>query len=1165
MSNRPRRNEKTNTSPLPPLAGAGGPAPAFFLRTKLLPPRPTPALLHRPRLVERLRANLEQPVTLVAAPAGSGKTTLVADFVRTEARRFVWYQLDRTDADPFVFLGYVAHGIKQLAPDFGEATLSYLQQSAAELAQQPERAADVLLNEVLDWVDQQLVLVLDDYHHLGADTSVHRVVDRLLAYLPDVVHIIIISRDVPPLSLSRLRAHNALTIIDREELLFTDDETQELFRKVFDLELTPAQLSEYRERTHGWITALQLVRQVAQRQALARGGETDGPDLVEILRQSERDIFDYFAEEVFADESEDVQALLLRVALLERIESDACGRLFPSAGCSQLLPSLVRRNVFMTVASDGRGEEYRLHPLFKDFLLRRLRSELGQAGVAAEHARIAGYFAERGQWEQAARHLLEAGDFGRAAALISERGADWIASGAFSALVSLVESIPSEAVEAHPRAVLHRAEIARLRGEFDTAQATFRRAAALLRERGDAEGEAEALHSLATLARRRGDCPQAFDYLDRALALAGERTRLRVKVGNTRGLCYLALDELTTAEREFRDALQLADELDERHLGSLIAHNLGLPAMVRGDFGEAMRWLRRMLRQDSGPHSQQQQQQRQQPQQQQSPPQLSSPPQQQSQQSSQQSSRGQRAGARPVPQEAWAHLNLARCLLYGGDLAACEAHLDRALEVCHLFNLIAQRAEAFEMYGNLHRERGDVARATEFYKHAEQDYEAAGVDLARAEVVEERALLGLLTGELAAARAALERLVEARRAAHDERGAFTATFALSRVLLALGDTAAARAQLEPALAYFHAHGFYYYEAQSSLALAACDAADGREGEQLEHLRRALDLAARYDYEYWLRREVTANPRLFAGPDAAGLLPPELREQLSAASAAAPASQAPAGARAGVAESQAASAVAPKPAADLTIKMLGPVEIHRDPARPLAADAWTTKRARDILCFIASRRHRRASKDTIIDTFWGEADFDAVEKNFHPTVSHIRKALNSNQPVKQNFLLYRDGDYLLNQDFSYYVDTEEFDRLAAEGEAARRAGDHERFVSAYEGALALYRGDFMQGSYDEWAEEQRAYYKEQSLRMLETLAVAAQKREDWPRSLQLAHRILSDDQFREDVHCMIMRAHAAQGNRAAVKEQYESLRRLLRKELGVEPAAETQRVFKQLMG
>jgi ATP/maltotriose-dependent transcriptional regulator MalT/DNA-binding SARP family transcriptional activator len=1119
MSNRPRRTGKLQTTPLPPPAERGASAPAFFLRTKLLPPRPTPALLPRPRLSDRLRSNLEQPVTLVAAPAGSGKTTLVADFVRNESRKFVWYQLDRTDADASVFLGYVAHGIKQLVPAFGDATLSYLQQAPAELAEQPERAVDVLLNEILDLVDQQIVFVLDDYHHLGADTPVHRVVDRLLAYLPDVVHVIIISRDVPPLSLSRLRAHDALTIIDREELLFTDAETQELFRKVFDLELTPAQLHEYRERTHGWITALQLVRQVAQRHALARGGES--PDLGEILRQSERDIFDYFAEEVFADEPRDVQQMLLRVSPLERIEPDACAALYPQANCAALLPLLVRRNVFMTVASDGRGEEYRLHPLFKDFLRRRLRAEAGQAGVAAEHARCAEYFAGRRRWEQAIHHLHEAGEYARSAALIAEHGGEWLAAGAFAPLVRFVEQLPDEALEAHPRALFYRAEVERLRGRFEVADTHLRRAAKLLNERGDKEGEAEALHSLATIARRRGDCAASFTHLDRALELAAERSNVRVKVGNTRGLCYVALGEWTTAEREFRDALQLAEGLNDTHYAHLIAHNLGLPAMIRGDFSEAMRWLRRML-----------------------------------------SDGGKKSGARPVPQEAGAYLNLARCHLYRGDLGECERHLDRALELCHLFNLTSQRAEAFQTYGDLHRERGDVARAEEFYKHAEQSYEEVGIDLTRYELLEEKALLNLRKGEIAAARALLDRLIGARRASGDERAVRTASLALARVLLAQGQSGAARRELEPALAHFREHSLHYYEAQASLALAACDAEAGHDGAVVENLRRAVELASRYDYEYWLRREVSANPRLFSSPDACALLPPDLSEQVSTALAAATPAQTGVAANATTFESPAA--VAPKPSADLTIRMLGPVEIYRDPARPLAADAWTTKRARDILCFIASRRHRRASKDTIIDTFWGESDSGAVGKNFHPTVSHVRKALNSNQPFKQNFLVYRDGDYLLSQDFPYFVDTEEFDRLLAEGESARRSGDRGRLVECFERAVELYRGDFMQGSYDDWVEEQRAYYKEQHLRMLETLAVAAQKSEDWSRSLKLAQRIIAEDQFREDVHCMIMRAQAALGNRAAVRDQYESLRKLLRKELGVEPAAATQEVFKQLM-
>src|SRR6185369_256690 len=227
---------------------------------------------------------------------GSGKTTLDADFLRTHKRQFVWYQLDHTDADPSVFLGYLAFGIQQQVPRFGKALFSYLQEATGESAQHPERAVDVFLNEVLERVEQQLILVLDDYHHLGSNTAVHVVMDRLLAYLPDVLHVVVVSREVPPLALGRLRTHSPLATIDRGDLLFTDEETRELFRQVFDLELSPEQLTEYRERTHGWITALQLVRQVAHRTVASSSDGQVGPmDLVEVLRQSERDIFDYFA------------------------------------------------------------------------------------------------------------------------------------------------------------------------------------------------------------------------------------------------------------------------------------------------------------------------------------------------------------------------------------------------------------------------------------------------------------------------------------------------------------------------------------------------------------------------------------------------------------------------------------------------------------------------------------------------------------------------------------------------------------------------------------------------------------------------------------------------------------------------------------------------------
>jgi ATP/maltotriose-dependent transcriptional regulator MalT/DNA-binding SARP family transcriptional activator len=1101
MAKGERKNAKAFApSTATPVSAAPG---TFFLRTKLLAPRPAPELLFRERLIERLRANLSLPMTLVTANAGSGKTTLVADFLRQQERPYVWYQLDHTDSDPAVFVGYLAQGIRQRVAEFGETIFAYLQ--ANELAQQPERAADVLLNEILEHVEQQLVVVLDDYHHLGTDTPVHAVVDRLIAYLPDVMHVIIISRDVPPLTLARLRSQDSLAVIDRNDLLFTAPETQELFRKVFGLELTAAQLHEYGERTHGWITALQLVRQVAQRQRA--GGEGTAADPLGVLHQSERDIFEYFAEEVFSAEPPDIQKYLMRIALLERIDVETCARLYTELISSAILPQLVRRNVFLTVASDARGEEYRLHPLFQSFLRRRLRTEIGLPGVAAEHVRCADHFLARGDWDSAVRHLLEAEQFDRAGAVISDHGPKWIASGKLASLASLAESLPNAVLDAHPRALAHRAEVARLRGEFETAQSLFRRAAAALRGTGDDEAEAEALHSLATIARRQGDYESAFKYLDRAVELTKSDSPVRAKCGNTRGLCFASQGEYTAAEREFRVALQSAEERNDEHQIRLITHNLGLPAMMRGDFGEALHWLRRMLRTDDR--------------------------------------------EAPIPQEAWGHLNIARCHLYRGELEESERHLDLALERCQLFNLVGQLGEALEAYGNLWRERNNFTRAAEFYERASRSYEQAGIDLSRVELLEEQALLSLKAGDFARARAQIDRLVDARNARNDKIGVFTATLALARVRIAQREFGETRDDLLPALEYFRGHGQYYYEAQACIELAACEFELGNEPQMFAQLRRALDLAARYDYDYWLRQEIAQRPALFASDVAQDMLPADLRGQLPTVPVA-------------VQPAPNVARLTAAPLVDLTVNMLGPIEIFRDPSRFFAADAWTTRRARDILCYIVSRRHHRAPKDTIIDTFWAEDNVATIEKNFHPTISHIRKALNSNQPLKQNFIIYRDGDYQLNSEFSYRIDTETFERLISDGENARRERAYDHCIDCYEQAVSLYRGEFMPGTYEPWVDEQRSYYREQYLRMLESLAAVAEKKQEWPRTMDLAHRILREDQFREDIHCMLMRTHAALGNRVAVKEQYEALHELLQSELGVQPAAQTQQTFRELM-
>lgn len=1101
----------------------------FFLRTKLLPPRQMPEILPRPRLTEKLQSNLNAPVTLVTADAGCGKTTLVAEFVRRQERKTVWYQMDHTDADPFVFLGYVCHGIKRFAPGFGETILPYLSEANEDLLAHPERAVDLLLNEILESIEQPFILILDDYHHIGRETVVHQLVDRLLLYSSDMMHLIITTRDLPPLAIIRRRSQSAASVISRDDLLFTDDEVRELFRTTLNIELKPEEIQEYRERTHGWITALQLVRQITEQQIHA-STDVAHLNLGEMLRQSEKDIFDYFAEEVFARETVETQNLLLHLSLLESLPLEVCSELFPAMRCAAVLPELVKQNVFLTVAGERKsGEEYRLHPLFKDFLLRRFRVERGRAAVAEERVRIAEFFLRKKRWENASPYLLDAENFERAAQVIAEQGAEWLASGAISSLGTFAEAVPKEFLEKFPRALIHQAEVARLQGEAENSSHLLKRAVKFLHEKGDAEGEGEAMHSLASLARRKGDCAGALNLLEQAEKLVGEQSEVRMKCENTRGLCLIGAGAWTEAEIQFRLALELAESNSNERYARLITHNLALPPGLRGDFGEALRWLKRIF--------------------------------------------GNGKPGAPLPQEAIGHLNVARLHLYRGEFDETETHLGKALELCQLYNLKHLRGEIFESFANFYREKRDFAHAAEFYERARKSYEEDGVNPSSREFDEERASLALMRGDTTTARSLLENLLVVRRENKNEIGWHTVRLGLCRVKLEQNERAGICEELEETLAFFHAQNLFYYEASASVALALALFREEKRLEMLPHIQRALDLAARFDYEYWLGEEIRRNPALFADEEVIEKLPLDLRanllelEKSKAEEAnklinkelnAVIEKHIPSSSAVGV-------SVFVQPAVvDLTLNLLGPVEIYRDPTRQFAPDAWTTKRARDIFCYIATSRHRRVEKDTLIDAFWRDSEPGVIEKNFHPTISHVRKALNSRQTIKQNFLLYRDGAYQLNPELTYAIDTEAFEKSLADAENARREKDAAGLRKNLEAAHALYRGGFMSGVYDGWAEELRSYYSEQYFRVLSGLAKMSLTEKSWSSALKFAGEIVREDPFREDMHRLIMKCFAAQGKTAKIKEQFENLQTLLKNELGVSPSPETRRTFQELL-
>lgn len=1078
--------------------------PSFFLRTKLMPPRPVADLLPRPRLIGLLEGNLQAPLTLVAADAGCGKTTLVADFIRRQSRSAVWYQLDHTDAEPAAFLGYLTHGIRSFVSDFGDAILDYIAEANEDLLRTPERAADLFINEILESLEQPLIIVLDDYHHIGRETVVHRIVDRVLQYSSDLVHFMITTRDMPPLAMMRRRAQSSVLVLTRDDLLFTDDEVRGLFRETLGTDLAEAELEEYRDRTHGWVTALQLVRQVVEQERHSQ--QKEDIDLVEMLKRSERDIFDYFAEEVFTREPPAIQSLLMSVSLLESLPLETCSMLFPDLRCATLLPELSQKNVFLTVSGDGlSGEEYRLHPLFREFLLRRMRSQVGREGLSTERKRIASVYVQQNDWQKALPFLIDAEDFDGAARLIGDHGGDLIGSGSFITLDTYSAQVPLENLRRHPISLLHVAELARIQGNADRAVQLLGDAIELFAAAGNVAAEAEALHSLASIERRRGDLATAVRLLDRAEALAADSSETLLKCANTRGLCLIGEGKGAEAEQQFRFALDLAEKQRNRHYQRLIMHNLALPPGFRGDFGEALKWFRRIFRDDTE--------------------------------------------AKQLPQEAIGHLNIARLHMYRGEFEDTARHLERSLEVCQLFNMRALLPEIFEAYANYYRETGDPSHADEYYERAEKAYEDMEIDVSTKEFYEERARFLIGRGDLRRARAVLGGLIEARIARSKEAPIQTALLGIAQIDLLEGMLDGLSDRVTELQRHFRAGNYYYDETLASLLLAEVDAAEGREADAVVNINRVLDLSARYDYDFWLRREMRRNPALFAIDDVAERLPHDLRSELS-------------NAKKITAESIHTSQPATK-IIDLSINLLGPLDIFRDRAQPFASDAWTTRRAREIFCFIATSKHRRVAKDVLIDTFWPDEDPKAVEKNFHPTISHIRKALNSRQALKLNFLVFRDGSYQLNPDLSYLIDTEEFERRVADAEAAKREKDNEKLRLALQDAHALYRGEFMSGLYDEWAEERRTYYTEQFGRVTGALAKLSLADRRLAEAQRFASESLALDPYREDMHRLTIKILTVQGKPAAAKKHFSTMRDLLKDELGIAPSQETRRLAAEL--
>jgi LuxR family transcriptional regulator, maltose regulon positive regulatory protein len=754
-----------------------------ILATKLYVPPPRPRAVLRLRLTGHLNGGLNGKLTLVSAPAGFGKTTLLGEWVAGCERPVAWLSMDEEDNDPTRFLAYFVAALQTIAPDIGEGVLGVLQ------SPQPppiESILTALLNEI-DTVPDDFVLVLDDYHVIDG-SAVDEALSFVLEHLPPGMHLVIATREDPQLPLARLRARGQLSEVRADDLRFTPDEAAEFLNEAMGLSLSKEDIAALETRTEGWIAGLQLA-------ALSMRRLSDATSFIKSFTGTHHFVLDYLVEEVLGQQSESVQTFLLRTSILERLCGPLCDAVVsdPSASGQETLEYLERANLFLVPLDDER-RWYRYHHLFAELLRQRLHqsaaSSMGDEvrDVAELHIRASRWYEDNG-WEiEAFQHAASANDVERAARLVEGEGMPLIFRGAVAPVLTWLESLPTRELDARPSlwvmyasSLLFVSQTTGVEEKLQAAEAALQGAAPDEKSR-DLIGHIAAIR--ATLAVIQQDVETIIAQSRRALEyLHPDNLPVRTATNWTLGNAYQLQGDRAAASQAYSEAIAISEAIGHSIITIMATTGLGNVQEAENQLHLAAQTYRRVL---------------------------------------------QLAGDPPLPVACEAHLGLARISYEWDDLDAAQKHGQHGVQLARQIEN-TDRFVACEVFlARLKRARGDVAGAADVLDAAGQSVRQHNFVHRMPDVAGAQVLTLLRQGNLEAA----AHLAQTHQLPISQ----------ARVNLARGDPSTALAVLEPLRRQADAKGWADERLKVMVLQAVAHHAHGENNKAVHLLGDALALA-----------------------------------------------------------------------------------------------------------------------------------------------------------------------------------------------------------------------------------------------------------------------------------------------------------------------------------
>jgi LuxR family transcriptional regulator, maltose regulon positive regulatory protein len=654
-----------------------------LVSTKLRPSQARPKLVARPRLTATLEREAGRKLTLISAPAGFGKTTLLIEWLKDREagdQSVAWVSLDEGDNDPVRFLSYLVAALRRTVGEgFGEGVLAALRSPEPP---RMEAVLGVFVNELADLLGE-VAVVLDDYHLIDSE-SVHGMVSFLLERLPEGAHLVISGRVHPPLPLARLRARGQMIELNAAELSFTREEAAAFLKEVMGLDLSAEDVAKLEEITEGWIAGLQLA-------ALSMRDRKDISGFIESFSGSHRDVMDFLIEEVLERQPAHVQEFLLETSILNNLTGSLCDALTGRNDGHEMLEGLDRENLFILGLDDERLW-YRYHHLFADFLRGRLGRERPER-VGELHLSAAQWNEQNGRLSFAIEHALTAPDHDLAARLIEEGVERAVERGEGATALRWLEALPTEAKRRRPRLFVEHAVALVITGRPDDAEPLLKEAERTASEATEDGEDGRLLLGFASavrswLARLRGDAPEAVELARRALSLLpDDEAPLHNYAAVRLGDALRAVGDLAAADEAYAEAAEI-DRAARHSYGRLAG--MVMHARVRAEQGrlrEADEAFRRALLLLTG------------------------------------------GGFELSPAAGVVHIGMADLLYERDDLDGAERALERGVELAERTGDVSTLVWAYVTLSRAKRAWGDEGGALEMARQAERVARDSGADL----------------------------------------------------------------------------------------------------------------------------------------------------------------------------------------------------------------------------------------------------------------------------------------------------------------------------------------------------------------------------------------------------------------------------------------------------